>query len=75
MILPGSRLRSAYYDRTREDRRRREDERSRADVCSFCGHERLPYQVGGLRNGHQDPTICPACGYDKTAAAEKEHGG
>jgi len=30
MILPGSRLRSAYYDRTREDRRRREDERSRA---------------------------------------------
>ena len=46
-----------------------------ADVCTFCGDERLPYQVGGLRNGHQDPTICPACGYDKTAAAEKEHGG
>ena len=46
-----------------------------ADVCAFCGHERLPYQVGGLRNGQQDPTICPACGYDKTAAAEKEHGG
>ena len=46
-----------------------------ADVCAFCGDERLPYQVGGLRNGHQDPTICPACGYDKTAAAEKEHGG
>lgn len=46
-----------------------------ADVCTFCGDERLPYQVGGLRNGHQDQTICPACGYDKTAAAEKEHGG
>ena len=46
-----------------------------ADVCAFCGDERLPYQVGGLRNGQQDPTICPACGCDKTAAAEKEHGG
>ena len=35
----------------------------------------LDYQVGGLRNGQQDPTICPACGFDKTATAEKEHGG
>jgi len=47
---------------------------SESEVCRFCGHERLPYQVGGLRDGVQDHTICPACGHDKTAAAEKEHG-
>ncbi len=46
MILPGSRLRSAYYDRTRDDRRRREDERTRA---------RLPQQPPQPLDRVQEP--------------------
>ena len=84
MILPGSRLRSAYYDRTRDDRRRREDERTRARLPQ---QPPQPLERAHALDGHEasgvpewvreslQEAMTAIDWHEEPAAAEKEHGG